>query len=110
MSQYDEIVEIWSAPEVMGTYTAKRDWDQAVMVLKTRASVQPDREFESRSPERDLAQSRYHVYMPYTELVEASHRVKWRGDWWEIDGPADLWPYGSTRHTHLLIWRAASGG
>jgi hypothetical protein len=109
MSQYDERIEVYSAAEVEGTYTVKRDWGHPVLVLASRASVQPERGFEMRSPERDLAQLRLHVYMPYTELVDDQYRVKWRGDWYEIDAPPDLWPYGSTRHTHLMIWRAKNG-
>lgn len=109
MSQYDEILEVWSAPEVMGTYTVKLDWEAPTLVLTSRASVQPDRQFEVRSPERDLSQIRYNVYLPYTEAIESTHRIKWRGDWYEIDGIPALWPYGATRHTALIIWRAANG-
>ncbi|AWN05295.1 head-to-tail connector complex protein [Streptomyces phage Ibantik] len=109
MSQWDEVVEVYSAVENTDGIYAKRDWTGPVLVLSSRASVQPDRNFEMRSPERDLAQERLHVYLPYTELVDDQHRVKWRGDWYEVDGPPDLWPYGSTRHTHLIIWRAKNG-
>lgn len=106
---FDELVEFYSAPEIESSYTVKRDWDNAVLVLSTRASVQPDRVFETRSPERDLSQSRLHAYVPYTEALSENFRCKWRGDWYEIDGPPQLWPYGSTRHTHLLIWKASNG-
>lgn len=109
MSQWDERIEVFRADEIEGTYTAKRDWSNPVLVLLTRASVQPARNFESRSPERDLAQERLDVYLPYTEVLDDQHRVKWRGLWYEIDGPPDLWPYGSTCHTHLVIWRAKNG-
>lgn len=109
MNQYAETIEVYSAAEVEGAYSVKKDWTNPVLVLSSRASVQPDQTFEIRSPERDLAQERLHVYMPYTELVDDQHRVKWRGLWYEIDGPPNLWPYGSTRHTHLIIWRAKNG-
>jgi hypothetical protein len=109
MSQYGETIEVYSAADVEGTYTTKKDWTNPVLVLASRASVQPDRNFEFRTPERDLAQERLHVYLPYTEVIDDQHRVKWRGLWYEIDGPPDLWPYGSTRHTHLMIWRAKNG-
>jgi hypothetical protein len=109
MSQWDEVVEVYSAAEnTDGIYT-KRDWTSPVLVLASRASVQPEKNFEMRSPERDLAQERLHVYLPYTELIDDQHRVKWRGTWFEVDGPPDLWPYGSTRYTHLIIWRAKNG-
>jgi hypothetical protein len=109
MSQWDERIEVYSAAEIEGAYSTRKDWTSPVLVLLSRASVQPDRSFEMRSPERDLAQERLSVYMPYTELVDDQHRVKWRGLWYEIDGPPDLWPYGFTRHTHLTIWRAKNG-
>jgi hypothetical protein len=108
MGQWDERIEVYAAAESDDVY-ARWDWDHPTLVLATRASVQPDRDFEYRTPARDLAQERLHVYMPYTELVDDQHRVKWRGLWYEIDGPPDLWPYGSTRHTHLIIWRAKNG-
>ena len=108
MTQWDERIEVYSATETDDVY-ARWDWDHPTLVLSSRASVQPEKSFEMRSPERDLAQERLHVYMPYTELVDDQHRVKWRDLWFEIDGPPDLWPYGSTRHTHLLIWRAKNG-
>lgn len=109
MTQYDERIEVYSAEEVEGTYTVKRDWTSPVLVLFSRASVQPHKNFEIRSPDRDLAQERLHVFLPYTELIDDQHRVKWRNLWYEVDGPPDLWPYGSTRHTHLVIWRAKNG-
>jgi len=109
MGQYDEVIEVYSAVEVEGAYSKKLDWANPTLVLRSRASVQPDRSFEVRSPERDLTQARLNVYLPYTELIDDQHRVLWRGDWYEIDGPPGLWPYGSTRHTHLIIWRAKNG-
>jgi hypothetical protein len=109
MPQYDEIVEVFSAPEEEGSYTAKRDWSQAVSVLRTRASVQPDKTYENWSPDRDLSSSRLWVYLPYTEIIESTHRLKWREEWYQIDGPPELWPYGSTRHTRLMVWRAENG-
>jgi hypothetical protein len=109
MAQYNAVVEVYSASEIEGAYTVKRDWDHPVLVLASRAEVQPDRTFEMRSPDRDLAQERLHVYLPYTELVDDQHRVKLRGLWYQIDGPPQLWPDGSTRHTHLIIWRAKNG-
>jgi len=109
MTQWDEQVEVYRADEIEGTYTVKRDWDHPILVLLSRASVQPSKNFEMRSPERDLAQERLDVYLPYTELIDDQHKVLWRGLWYEIDGPPDLWPYGSTRHTHLVIWRAKNG-
>jgi hypothetical protein len=109
MTQWDERIEVYRANEIEGAYSVRKDWDNPVQVLLTRASVQPSRNFEARSPERDLAQERLDVYLPYTELIDDQHRVKWRNLWYEIDGPPDLWPYGSTRHTHLIIWRAKNG-
>lgn len=109
MTQYDERIEVYRAADTEGAYTTKRDWTSPVLVLTSRASVQPHRNFEIRSPERDLAQERLHVYIPYTESIDDQDRVKWRGLWYEVDGPPDLWPYGSTRHTHIVIWRAKNG-
>lgn len=109
MSQWDERIEVYRASEIEGSYTVKKDWTTPVLVLLSRASVQPSRNFEIRSPERDLAQERLDVYMPYTLLLDDQDRVKWRGLWYEIEGPPDLWPYGSTRYTHLMIWRAKNG-
>ncbi|WP_371665985.1 hypothetical protein OG306_33190 [Streptomyces sp. NBC_01241] len=109
MTQWDELVEVYRASDIEGSYTVKKDWGHPVLVLSSRASVQPHRNFEVRSPERDLAQERLHVYVPYTEAIDDQDRVKWRGLWYEVDGPPDLWPYGSTRHTHLIIWRAKNG-
>lgn len=109
MSQWDEVIEAYKANEIEGSYTVKKDWNNPVLVLKSRASVQPEKNFEMRSPERDLAQERLHVYLPYTNVLDDQYKVKWRGLWYEIDGPPDLWPYGSTRHTHLIIWRAKNG-
>jgi hypothetical protein len=109
MSQWDELVEVYRADKVEGAYSTKLDWTNPILVLTSRASVQPDRNFEMRSPERDLAQERLNVFIPYTTVIDDQHRVKRRGLWYEIDGPPDLWPYGSTRHTLLKIWRAKNG-
>ncbi|MFJ3084368.1 head-tail adaptor protein [Streptomyces halstedii] len=109
MSQWDEVIQVYRASDIQGDYTTKRDWENPFLVLKTRASVQPHRNFEARSPERDLAQERLQVFIPYTEEVDDQDRVVWRDLWYEVDGPPDLWPYGSTRHTRIVIWRAKNG-
>src|SRR5690606_21282668 len=102
MSQYDERIEVYRASEVEGVY-AKKDWSDPVLVLASRASVQPNRNFEIRSPERDLAQERANVYLHYSEVIDDRQRVKRRGLWYEIDGSPDLWAYGSPRHTQMII-------
>ncbi|MGW0930697.1 hypothetical protein [Streptomyces sp. NPDC002644] len=107
--QWTEVIEVLAGTEVEGSYSRKVSWDSPTLILTTRASIQPDREFEMRSPERDLAQSRLLAYLPYTELIQPDHRVRWRGDVYQIDGPPALWPYGTTRHTVLQIWRAQGG-
>ncbi|MBB5123252.1 head-tail adaptor [Streptomyces eurocidicus] len=98
-------MEVHRAPLAPTAYTNHRDWQQAVRVWSGRASVQPDRSFEVRSPARETAQERLVLYLPAGADVDSADRVLWRGRWFEVDGEPARWTQGSLPHVRIRAWR-----
>ncbi|MEV8022501.1 hypothetical protein AB0O76_40655 [Streptomyces sp. NPDC086554] len=86
-------------------YGRKRDWSAADVVYKGRANVQPDRSFEVRSPERETAQERVMIYLPFGTEVDSADRVQFAKHLYEVDGVPMNWGYGSIRHVRVRAWR-----
>ncbi|MEU5957564.1 hypothetical protein [Streptomyces sp. NPDC047525] len=99
-------VEVWRAPKLKSAYTSRPDWDQAVRVWVGVASVQPDRAYESYSPERDQSQERLSVFLPFEAVITSGDRVKLGGFMYDVDGEPERWAYTSRRHVRLSAWRA----
>ncbi|MFM9367585.1 hypothetical protein [Streptomyces sp. Da 82-17] len=108
MKFFNDPVEIHSAPIVEGAYTRHRDWDNATKVWAGLANVQPERSFETRSPERETAQERLLVYLPWGTPVDAPDRLLIDGLWFEVDGEPMRWNYGSLRHVRIRAWRVTN--
>ncbi|GAA4071304.1 hypothetical protein GCM10022284_03730 [Streptomyces hundungensis] len=87
------------------TYTRRRDWSTARTVFEGLAHVQPDRAFEARSPERETAQERLRVFLPWGTDVDSADRVEFDGRTYEVDGEPMEWNYGSIRHVRVRVWR-----
>ncbi|WP_327377673.1 hypothetical protein OG393_29225 [Streptomyces sp. NBC_01216] len=87
------------------TYGKKRDWSRAVVVFKGLGNVQPDRSFEVRSPERETAQERVLVYLPYGADVNSADRLQFGSQLYEVDGVPMPWEHGSLRHVRVRAWR-----
>ncbi|MEU5187001.1 hypothetical protein AB0G83_07575 [Streptomyces klenkii] len=102
---FTESVEVHRAPLAATAYTNHRDWQQAVKTWSGRASVQPDRSFEVRSPARETAQERLLIYLPAGVDVDSADRVLWRRRWFEVDGEPARWTQGSLRHIRIRAWR-----
>ncbi|MFD7336664.1 hypothetical protein ACFV98_11755 [Streptomyces violascens] len=86
-------------------YTRRRDWAHARTVFEGLAHVQPDRVFEARSPERETAQERLNVFLPWGADVDSADRIEFDGRTYEVDGDPMEWNYGSIRHVRLRAWR-----
>lgn len=99
-------VEVWRAPRVSNAYTSCPDWDQAVKVWEGSASAQPDKTYESFSPDRAQSQERLSLFLPYTAVVASGDRVKLGGRFFEVDGEPERWSHTSRRHLKLSAWRA----
>ncbi|MEU1353880.1 hypothetical protein ABZ410_08240 [Streptomyces cinnamoneus] len=100
-------VEVHRAPLVDAGYTRKRDWGlptDRTRVWAGRASVQPDRSFEVRSPARETAQRRLRVYLPHRAAVESADRLLIAGRWHEVDGVPMVWGTGGLRHVRVNAW------
>lgn len=76
-----------------------------MVVWSGRASVQPDRAFEVRSPARETAQERLIIFLPVEADVDSADRVIWRGLIYEVDGEPARWAQGSLRHVRIRVWR-----
>ncbi|QUI30679.1 hypothetical protein H9W91_07270 [Streptomyces alfalfae] len=98
-------VEIHRAENVAGAYTSRRDWENASVVWSGFASVQPDRAFEYRSPERETSQIRQLVHLPPGADVEATDRIQIRGEMHEIEGEPLPWKFGSLSHIQVKAWK-----
>ncbi|MER6912241.1 hypothetical protein ABT354_11255 [Streptomyces sp. NPDC000594] len=99
-------VTVLRAELVPGTYTTRRDWPTARPVWSGLAGVQPDRGFEARSPERETAQERLIVYLPWGVPVDSTDRITVAGRTYDVDGPPMRWSQGSLRHIRIRAWRA----
>ncbi|GHF38608.1 hypothetical protein GCM10010218_19730 [Streptomyces mashuensis] len=100
-------VEVHRAPLVESAYTRKRDWalpPERTRHWSGRASVQPDRSFEVRSPARETAQRRLRVYLPAGATVESADRLLIGGRWYEVDGAPMVWGTGGLRHVRVNAW------
>ncbi|MFG2228027.1 hypothetical protein [Streptomyces sp. NPDC048644] len=106
MTFFNDLVEIHTAPIAEGVYTRHRDWDNAKLAWSGLATVQPDRSFEVRSPERDTSQERLLVYLPWGVPVDSTDRVFYADEWFEVDGEPMRWAHGSLRHVRIRAWRA----
>lgn len=100
-------VEVWrTSTQVKNAYTTRPDWDQALKVWEGRASVQPDKTYESFSPARDQSQERLTAFLPFGAVVASGDRVKLNNHMYEVDGEPERWGYTSRRHLKLSLWRA----
>ncbi|ARZ66907.1 hypothetical protein SMD11_1246 [Streptomyces albireticuli] len=106
MPRFGDPVEVYAAPLSDGVYTRSRDWASAHRVWAGLAHVQPDRSFEVRSPERETSQERLFVYLPWGVPVHAVDRIRYGGEWFEVDGEPMRWGHGSLRHVRIRAWRA----
>ncbi|MFF9481397.1 hypothetical protein [Streptomyces sp. NPDC014733] len=98
-------VEVHRAENVAGAYTSHRDWENARVVWSGWASVQPDRAFEYRSPERETSQIRQVVFLPPDADVEAVDRLLIRGEMFEVEGEPLPWRTGALSHIYIKAWR-----
>ncbi|MGK5496388.1 hypothetical protein [Streptomyces sp. URMC 125] len=101
---FTELVSVHRVQKTEGVY-AKRDWTNAAVVWSGPASVQPDRAFEVRSPERDTSQIRLNVYLPPDADVLPTDRIRIAGEFYEVDGEPMPWRAGSLRHIQLKVWK-----
>ncbi|MEV0445284.1 hypothetical protein AB0I84_07545 [Streptomyces spectabilis] len=106
MRHFHDPVVIRRAPLTASAYTNRRDWENARTLWSGLASVQPDRAFEVRSPERETAQERLVVYLPWGTPVDSTDRIVWDGRTFEVDGEPMRWQQGSLRHVRIRAWRA----
>ncbi|MFC8099434.1 DUF6093 family protein [Streptomyces sp. NPDC057363] len=100
-------VEVWrTTAETLNVYTSRPDWSKAVMVWSGLGSVQPDKAYESYSPDRDISQERLSVFLPLDADVTDKDRVRINGLDYEIDGDPRRHTQTSRRHIHITAWRA----
>lgn len=99
-------VEIYRAPLVKDTYARARDWDNAVLVWSGLGCPQPDKTWETRSPERDTTQERLSLWLPPSATnLDSTDRAWIRDMWWELDGEPQKWLYTPLPHVRVRVWR-----
>ncbi|MFF4952850.1 head-tail adaptor protein [Streptomyces chattanoogensis] len=96
---------IYRADVEESSYTGRRDWLNSRKVFDGLAHVQPDRTFEARSPERETAQERLRIFLPWGTDVDSADRIRFEGRTYEVDGSPMHWNYGSIRHVRVRAWR-----
>ncbi|MFI5877537.1 hypothetical protein ACIBAH_34910 [Streptomyces sp. NPDC051445] len=100
-------VEVWrTSARTTNAYTSKPDWSQAVKVWSGFGDVQPDKAYESYSPDRDVSQERKAVFLPLEADVTEEDRIFIDGAWYEVDGAPRRHTKTSRRHTYLVVWRS----
>jgi head-tail adaptor len=104
---FTDPVEVWrTTADSQNAYTSRKDWDQAVKLWDGLGSVQPDKAYESYTPNRSVSQERRSVFLPLDVDVTATDRLKLEGHWFEIDGEPRHHTQTSRRHIKLTAWRA----
>jgi hypothetical protein len=104
--RHAEPVEVHRAPEVTSAYAVRKDWDQGVKVWAGEGTVQPDKTYESFTPDRSTSQEKLTVFLPLSADVESTDRVLIRGHFFEVDGEPKRFTQTRLRHTRLSVWRA----
>ncbi|MEV6551752.1 head-tail adaptor protein [Streptomyces sp. NPDC051597] len=85
-------------------YTKRRDWAHARTVFQGLAHVQPDRTSDTQPPERETAQERLRIFLPWGTDVDSADRIEIDGRTYEVDGSPMEWGYGSIRHVRVRVW------
>lgn len=85
-----------------------RRWDQAALTTIGELSVQPNSQTEQANALRDLRITSWRVQSaPGVDLdIEATDRVIWAGDEYEVDGEVARWSdpiFGGVHHVEFLI-------
>jgi hypothetical protein len=93
-------------PDRYGSHS--RDWPSAAPVTVTGVSVQPISaaagSVES-TVDREWASTHLVMYAPAGTDVQATDRVVWRGETFEVDGPPKVWidDVGVTDHVEVSL-------
>ncbi|WP_052286540.1 hypothetical protein [Streptomyces sp. 769] len=101
---FTDPVRVLRAELVHGAYSEHRDWEHAECVWRGLASVQPDKVFTARSPERETAQERFTVYLPDGVPVECTDRIECGGKHFAVEGEPQPWRFGNLWHIKLKVW------
>ncbi|MFF4223195.1 hypothetical protein ACFYZH_10055 [Streptomyces abikoensis] len=100
---FDEYLEIHRAPIVEDAYTRRRNWDTSRRIWAGPASVQPYRAYEDRDPANETTSTMLNAYLPPSAEPEASDRILYAGQWYDILSEPARWPSRNGRLGHVLV-------
>jgi hypothetical protein len=98
------VVRPGTKPADYGTGT-QPDWAAATSTSVDGCSVQPT-PAPAYTIDRDSYQSRWTVWAPISTDVDASDRVQWNGDTYDVDGEVQRWEFGSLAHVVINLRRS----
>ncbi|MGZ0147143.1 hypothetical protein ACXJJ3_08735 [Kribbella sp. WER1] len=98
------VVRPGSKPADYGTGT-QPDWDNAETTAVIGCSVQPT-PAPLDTVDRDAWQTRWTVWAPIATDVQATDRVLWDGDTYDVDGEVQRWQFGSLAHAVINLRRS----
>lgn len=99
-----EVVRAGSKPADYGGGT-EPDWSNTTSTQVHACSVQPAPSDEF-TIDRDTFTTRWVAYLPASTDVQATDRVLWQGDTYEIDGGVLAWDFGALSHKVINLHRS----
>lgn len=104
-----DTVDRLRAPLVGGPYgNQTRDWANATSVTYP-AEVQPVSSTEDVVNQQQTI-TRWRLFLGPTADLEATDRIEWDGDTYEIDGDVERWKRrGAPHHLEAVLMRAEQG-
>ena len=91
------------APLIAGPYgNEERDWDNAPPGVVYPAEVQPVSSTED-VVNIQQTQTRWRLFLGPDADLEATDRIVWDGDTYEVDGEVERWKRRGTLHHHQAV-------